>query len=81
MTLVLPCSNCDEPYKAGDLYSIEINPPGYVDLPEDMEHVDMGDPDNEAVLRLQYCGECIGEVRTPPLVAEADDNPPEPYRP
>lgn len=81
MTLVLPCSYCGDPYKSGDLYWFEIDPPDYIDLPEDSEHVDMGDPDDEPVLRLQYCGECIGRTHTPPLISESDDDPPEPHRP
>lgn len=81
MTLVLPCVVCDRSYLASDLYWVTVEPPHYLDLPEDAEHVDPRDEDEEPVLRLHYCEQCLDEVATPPIKWVADEDlAPDPHR-
>jgi len=81
MTLVMCCKECGRPFQASDLYWVTVEPPHYLDLPEDSPHVDVRDEGEEPVLRLYYCEECIDAVATPPVQWVPDrDLAPEPYR-
>lgn len=80
--LILPCSVCSRPYQSHDLYWVAIEPPDYIDLPEDGKNVDPGDEEDDPVIRVYYCEGCLDEVELPPLEAESDlDLAPEPYNP
>jgi hypothetical protein len=80
MTLVLPCKICGRPFKSSDLYWVTLEPPDYEDLPEDGEHVDPRGDDDEPVIQLYYCEECLGQTALPPLATMSDlENAPEPH--
>ena len=82
MPLIMPCSICSRGFQAHQLYWVKVEPPDYIDLPEDGKHVDPGEEDDEPVVRVHYCGDCIGETELPPLESAPDgDQTPEPYAP